>query len=131
MGMFWLANFIDHLQSRDPFSGDCDGGSPGVPDDACPGSLQSRDPFSGDCDSCTHRKRRATGAMETCRAETRSQGIATKRKSKGGSWPQYLFPGDCNATLDPSGNLHYTWDKRGGLPAMRRPVRRGLRHYKG
>ena len=23
MGMFWLANFIDHLQSRDPFSGDC------------------------------------------------------------------------------------------------------------
>ena len=68
---------------------------------------------------------------EACRAETRSQGIATERKSKRGSWLQYLFPGDCNATLDTSGNLHYTWGKRGGLPATRRPVCRGLRHYKG
>jgi hypothetical protein len=115
------------LQSRDPFSGDCDGGLGGLPPChrkktcraetrsqgiATPGEipapscgsckacraetrsqgiatrrsrareeekcciLQSRDPFSGDCDGglgglppC-HRKK-------TCRAETRSQGIAT------------------------------------------------------
>jgi hypothetical protein len=144
------------LQSRDPFSGDCDA-SISSAHSARRSNLQSRDPFSGDCDTLhwghpaplrwtrlaeprpvlrglrpgDKSVRRKLTQFLACRAETRSQGIATKRKSKGGSWLQYLFPGDCNATLDTSGNLHYTWGKRGRLPATRRPVCRGLRHYKG
>jgi hypothetical protein len=120
------------LQSRDPFSGDCDrsSGESALNWADSITSLQSRDPFSGDCDDPLGRQG-PEDPGRPCRAETRSQGIATKRKSKGGSWLQYLFPGDCNATLDTWGNLHYTWGKRGGLPATRRPVCRGLRHYKG
>ncbi len=66
------------LQSRDPFSGDCDAfASRERIMTTLPDSLQSRDPFSGDCDQATLRSARRAGRTP-CRAETRSQGIATR-----------------------------------------------------
>ena len=77
IGVLLLEVFEDGLQSRDPFSGDCDAAHPrdhcGLHEplaeprpvlrglrrdvlgdllhDAPEGGLQSRDPFSGDCDA--------------------------------------------------------------------------------
>ena len=65
------------LQSRDPFSGDCDPSQATHPAATGVNSLQSRDPFSGDCDvgALLHPGR---AVDQPCRAETRSQGIATR-----------------------------------------------------
>jgi hypothetical protein len=60
------------LQSRDPFSGDCDFAAR-----AGAKALQSRDPFSGDCDPPLLSLRPVYAYNYPCRAETRSQGIAT------------------------------------------------------
>ena len=117
------------LQSRDPFSGDCDPPRPGAADPGTGGKpcraetrsqgiatkgevtakaqadpgLQSRDPFSGDCDPPGSRSDAGFVAGAPCRAETRSQGIATST-SRGRS---------------PSG---WIW-----MLAEPRPVLRGLR----
>ena len=67
--------------------------------------LQSRDPFSGDCDpvnpSCFSRVPTAS-----CRAETRSQGIATERPLQRGNHRRDIvlqsrdpFSGDCDWSL--------------------------------
>ena len=66
----------DDLQSRDPFSGDCDSSGREQPNHVAHPDLQSRDPFSGDCD--LRAQLTTTDVILTCRAETRSQGIATK-----------------------------------------------------
>ena len=65
--------------------------------------LQSRDPFSGDCDATTCGTRGWSRSTLTCRAETRSQGIAIPggpRLDPGGG-PAPLqsrdpFSGDCD-----------------------------------
>ena len=73
-----VAGDVDHLQSRDPFSGDCD--SPLLRAmgtiTSTASALQSRDPFSGDCDSFSQ-SGCFSERIHACRAETRSQGIAT------------------------------------------------------
>ena len=96
---------VDSLQSRDPFSGDCDPDpgdhtravgkeslaeprpvlrglrrdplSASFAPDFLHGFLQSRDPFSGDCDPITTTAE-TVEVVSACRAETRSQGIATR-----------------------------------------------------
>ena len=98
------------LQSRDPFSGDCDGPvGPPVRRRRRSG-LQSRDPFSGDCDAdepaAAHPAppglaeprpvlrglRHVLNILESakaelsCRAETRSQGIATRPATFSAWW---------------------------------------------
>ena len=70
------------LQSRDPFSGDCDAPS-GAVVSAWENCLQSRDPFSGDCDLYAVLTPMPV-SRATCRAETRSQGIATKKEKQRG-----------------------------------------------
>ena len=91
------------LQSRDPFSGDCDPvcsphlsplrrlpcraetrsqgiatSSPYRGAQQNPFTLQSRDPFSGDCNQSLDLRRGSVGRdLHACRAKTRSQGIAT------------------------------------------------------
>ena len=93
------------LQSRDPFSGDCDWTSPGAhqnPQQPLQ-TLQSRDPFSGDCDKIIA-PAAAAKTRSTCRAETRSQGIATittarsrlAKAKKSNLQSRDPFSGDCD-----------------------------------
>ena len=121
------------LQSRDPFSGDCDTRRLEIEDDrrlddACRAetrsqgiatrtvtsprerpsritSLQSRDPFSGDCDEGKGWRVHLAGC-DACRAETRSQGIATRFPGGGENHEGYNdlqsrdpFSGDCDCTV--------------------------------
>ena len=72
---------IGPLQSRDPFSGDCDPGGHGRSGGGDPDGLQSRDPFSGDCDPAAFRGTEPETEYHACRAETRSQGIATAARA--------------------------------------------------
>ena len=100
-----VARPVPDLQSRDPFSGDCDflvvplrvmtcyvtcraetrsqgiATQPAAPPRQRGGSsrLQSRDPFSGDCDHSLYPLAGRAPVDNACRAETRSQGIATQR----------------------------------------------------
>ena len=90
--------------------------------------LQSRDPFSGDCDMHGEPSRVAT-AWDTCRAETRSQGIATPAWRPG--WPNGRMP-TCRAETRSQGIATGAFPPRGGFPgraplAEPRPVLRGLR----
>ena len=93
------------LQSRDPFSGDCDASAFAEIRRAMDQLiLQSRDPFSGDCDSPPGPSGGGASRFEACRAETRSQGIATGRLCLvGQSDPDHRlqsrdpFSGDCDS----------------------------------
>jgi len=93
---------LGHLQSRDPFSGDCDACVAARVAKWANAHLQSRDPFSGDCDGSFPPAGRLPGPRSACRAETRSQGIATSSTAPGGRQrPHGLqsrdpFSGDCD-----------------------------------
>ena len=117
------------LQSRDPFSGDCDAEASAMASRTPRSNLQSRDPFSGDCDGDTNvperhpstkrlaelrpvlrglrreiaRPRLPNQNLASCRAETRSQGIATQSPE------------------------NHRGTRQGNLLAEPRPVLRGLR----
>ncbi len=115
------------LQSRDPFSGDCDldsRGSLGWRGNTC---LQSRDPFSGDCDSMAPAQVIRRASRRACRAETRSQGIATWEQQQ-----RTRRPGrSCRAETRSQGIATGREESTMGTPARRlaepRPVLRGLR----
>ena len=92
---------ISPLQSRDPFSGDCDQKPHGDVVEAVPVLLQSRDPFSGDCDV--------------------EEGRALELPGLIGLQSRDPFSGDCD--FDIPGRPRYTW----GQLAEPRPVPRGLR----
>ena len=92
------------LQSRDPFSGDCDDPHSSSSSGSSSSSLQSRDPFSGDCDLPRGEKHRRPCWPPACRAETRSQGIATRAPAMAAmrGIPMDLqsrdpFSGDCDS----------------------------------
>ncbi len=115
------------LQSRDPFSGDCDVFCPELIKSGR-NSLQSRDPFSGDCDKETQMFPNAIPVLKACRAETRSQGIATAsmRSTSASLRSNRLqsrdpFSGDC----DPARGCRSSPELR--QLAEPRPVLRGLR----
>ena len=125
------------LQSRDPFSGDCDGAQGLRQGEAAARLLQSRDPFSGDCDPGNpgpqpHRRDRAlaeprpvlrglrppfpgmdlgNASLPPCRAETRSQGIATPPGGAGLTWAARAA---CRAETRSQGIA--TQGPQGGLP---------------
>ena len=115
------------LQSRDPFSGDCDR-DVGRHFLQPQGHLQSRDPFSVDCDETPRGARQSTPGLP-CRAETRSQGIATIRSIRsqaGHRWTLQSrdpFSGDCDKGFS---IRQETVQSRLAEP---RPVLRGLRPF--
>jgi hypothetical protein len=89
------------LQSRDPFSGDCDMMSRTSRRTAC--TLQSRDPFSGDCDG--EGKAKGARGSNTCFREIATRRLTPRETSitlgaSGAGFPQCGDPcaGDCDTT---------------------------------
>ena len=94
-------------------------------------ALQSRDPFSGDCDAASAAWRMAR-ASSSCRAETRSQGIATSARALRGRRPGRST---CRAETRSQGIATRASARAAGSSMARlaepRPVLRGLRPHGG